>query len=127
MNDPRTTTDAEFAHRLIAIAESDRPEDVRIKRSSDLCTAYVAEVKRRHRIDPRQRPTERERAILECEVAAVRDAILQREVLLPGASTTKRILKAARLAIELDSRGTNAMGRILKDELLNKSRVPAGV
>jgi len=46
---------------------------------------------------------------------------------LPGASATRRILKAARLAIELDSRGTNAMGQILKDELLNKSGVPAGV
>jgi hypothetical protein len=95
--------------------------------TSDLCAACVAEVKARHRIDPRRRPTERERAILEREVAAVREAILRREAGLPGASATRRILKAARLAIELDSRGTNAMGQILKDELVNKSRVPAGV
>lgn len=127
VNDPRTTMDAEFAHRLIAIAESDSPEDVRIKKTSDLCAAYVTEAKRRHRIDPRQRPTEHERAILEREVAAVREAILQREAVLPGASATRRILKAARLAVELDSRGTNVMGQILKDELINRSGVPAGV
>jgi hypothetical protein len=127
VNDPRTTMDAEFAHRLIAIAESDRPEDVRIEKTSDLCAACVAEVKARHRIDPRRRPTDRERAILEREVAAVREAILRREAVLPGSSATRRILKAARLAIELDSRGTNAMGQILKDELVSKSGVPAGV
>jgi len=127
VNDPRTTMEAEFAHRLIAIAESDLAEDVRIKKTSDLCAACVAELNARHRIDPRRRPTEHERAILEREVAAVREAILRREAVLPGASATRRILKAARLAIELDSRGTNAMGQILKDELLNKSGVPAGV
>ena len=119
--------EAEFAHRLIAIAESDLAEDVRIKKTSDLCAACVVELNARHRIDPRRRPTEHERAILEREVAAVREAILRREAVLPGASATRRILKAARLAIELDSRGTNAMGQILKDELLNKSGVPAGV
>ena len=127
MNDPRTTMEAEFAHRLIAIAESDLAEDVRIKKTSDLCAACVVELNARHRIDPRRRPTEHERAILEREVAAVREAILRREAVLPGASATRRILKAARLAIELDSRGTNAMGQILKDELVNKSRIPAGV
>lgn len=125
MNDPRRTMDEEFAHRLMAIAESDRPEDVRINRTSDLCAAYVAEVKARHCIDPQRRPDDHERAILESEVAAVREAILQRESLVPAASATRRILNAARLAIELDSRGTNAMGQILKDELLDKSRVPA--
>jgi hypothetical protein len=112
--------DEEFTHRLIAIAESDRSEEVRIKKTSDLCAAYVAEVKTRHRIDPPRPPSERERAIIQSEVAAVREAILRREALVPDASATRRILKAARLAVELDSRGTNAMGQILKDESLNK-------
>jgi hypothetical protein len=95
--------EGEFAHRLIAIAESDRPEDERIKKTTNLCSAYVAEVKARRQIDPRQKPTERERAVLESEVASVREAILRREVLAPDGSATRRILKAARLAIELDS------------------------
>jgi hypothetical protein len=41
---------------------------------------------------------------------------------MPDGSTTRRILKFARFAIELDSQGSNALGEILEDELVADRR-----
>jgi hypothetical protein len=111
-----------FMPRLIAIVESDRSENERIEKAMDMCAAYVADIKACHRIDARKRPTPQERRTIESEVAAVRNAIANREAMLSNQSATRRVLKAARLAIQLDARASNAVGEILKNELVTDHR-----
>jgi len=108
--------------RLIAIVESDRSENERIEKAMEMCGAYVASTKALHGIDARKRPTAEERRTIESEVAGVRHAIANREAALPDQSVGRRILKAARLAIQLDARASNAVGEILKNEMIANHR-----
>jgi hypothetical protein len=108
--------------RLLAIVESDCSENERIEKAMDMCGAYVANMKAVHGIDARKRPTAEERRTIESEVAAVRHAIANREAALPDQSEVRRIFKAARLAIQLDARASNAVGDILKSELVADHR-----
>ena len=103
---------------LIAIVESERSENERIEEAMDMCGAYVAQMKALHGIDTGKRPTAEERGTIEREVAAVRHALANREAALPEHSGVRRIFKAARLAIQLDARASNAVGEILKNELI---------
>jgi hypothetical protein len=103
---------------LIAIVESDSSENQRIEEAMDMCGTYVAQMKALHGIDTGKRPTAEERGTIEREVAAVRHALANREAALPEHSGTRRIFKAARLAIQLDARASNAVGEILKNELI---------
>jgi len=103
---------------LIAIVESERSENERIEEAMDMCGAYVAQMKALHGIDTGKRPTAEERSTIEREVAAVRHALTNREAALPEYSGMRRIFKAARLAIQLDARASNAVGEILKNELI---------
>jgi hypothetical protein len=117
MDKPQAKSNDTFMSRLIAIAESDRSENERIDQAVALCTAYVADVKARHQIATRKQVNPQERAIIESDVAAIRNTIAHREALLPNHSEVRRVLRVARVAIEMDSRASNAMGEILKDEL----------
>jgi len=108
--------------RLFAIVESDCSENERIEKAMDICGAYVAHVKALHGIDLRKRPTPQERKTIEGEVAPVRQAIANREAMVSDQSDLRRILKAARLAIQLDARASNAVGDILKNELIANRR-----
>jgi hypothetical protein len=110
-----------FMPRLIAIVESDRTENERIEKAMDMCAAYVADIKACHRIDAGKRPTPQERRTIESDVAAVRNAIANREAMLSDQSATRRVLKAARLAIQLDARASNAVGEILKKRVGRRS------
>jgi hypothetical protein len=111
-----------FMATLIAIVESNRSQNERIGQAMDMCGAYVANMKALHGIDEHKRPTGAERYTIESEVAAVRNAIANRETALPNGSEMRRIFKAARLAIQLDARASNAVGDILKDELIADRR-----
>jgi len=107
---------------LIAIVESDCSENERIEKAMDMCGAYVAQMKALHGIDAGKRPTAEERKTIESNVAAVRYAIATREAAVPDHSEVRRILKASRLAIQLNARATNAVGDILKNELIADHR-----
>jgi hypothetical protein len=107
---------------LIAIVESDCSENKRIEQAMEMCGAYVANKKALHGIDARKRPTGDERRPNESEVAGVRQAIANREAALPNQSEMRRVFRAARLAIQLDARASNAVGEILKNELIADHR-----
>jgi hypothetical protein len=111
--------DEQFLSRLVAIAGSDESETRRIARAMDLSNSYVADVKRRRNVAPREHLSTRERVDIERALQPTRNEIARREKQVPGASRTARILKFARLAIELDSRDSNRFGEILKAELLS--------
>jgi hypothetical protein len=87
----------------------------------ELSNSYVAEIKRRHD-GLRKRLSAGEQADVKGELLATRNEIVRRERLMPDGSTTRRILKFARFAIELDSQGSNALGEILEDELVTDRR-----
>jgi hypothetical protein len=114
--------DEQFMSRLAAIAGSDESETWRIARAIDLSNSYVADVKRRRNVGPRKRLSSRERVDIEHDLQPTRNEIARRERQAPDASRTARILKFARLAIELDSRQSNRFGEILKDELAGDHR-----
>jgi len=107
-----------FMSRLIVIVESDRSENERIDQAVTLCTTYIADVKARHQIAARKQVNPQERAIIESDVATVRNKIARREALLPNQSDRRRVLRVARVAIEMEACSSNAIGEILKDELV---------
>jgi hypothetical protein len=114
--------DEQFLSRLVAIAGFDESETRRIARAMDLSNSYVADVKRRRNVAPRKRVSTRERVAIERELQPTRNEIARRERQVPDTSRTARILRFARLAIELDSRASNRFGEILKDELVSDHR-----
>jgi hypothetical protein len=111
--------DEQFMSKLAAIAGSDESETRRIARAMDLSNSYVADVKRRRNVAPRKHLSSRERVDIERTLQPTRNEIARREREVPGTSRTARILKFARLAIELDSRDSNSFGEILKDEIVS--------
>jgi hypothetical protein len=111
-----------FISRLIAIAESHEPENERIERAIDLCASHLVEVKKSHGIDPHDRPTSGTMAQVANEIASLRERVRQREAAAPSSSVVARVLKAARSAIEVETRGNDTMREILKQELLQDPR-----
>jgi hypothetical protein len=122
MNAHRERPDEAFLTRLIAVVGSDTSENERIERAIELCNSHVAEIKRRHDVGPHKRLSAAEQAEVQDALLATRNEILRNERLMPDGSANRRILKFARLAIELDAQGSNALGEIFQDELVADRR-----
>jgi hypothetical protein len=111
-----------FISRLVAIAESHEPENERIERAIDLCASHLVDIKKSHGIDPHEKPTSGTIAQVANEIASLRDRVRKREDATPSNSVVARVLKAARSAIEVETRGNDTMREILKEELLQDPR-----
>ena len=122
MDAQRERQDQGFLSRLVAVVGSEASENERIERAIGLSNSYVAEIKRRYDVGPRKRLSARERADIRDELLATRNEIMRREKLVPDGSAKRRILKFARVAIELVSQGSNALGEILRDEVVADRR-----
>src|SRR5205823_6778821 len=111
-----------FISRLVAIAESHEPENERIERAIDLCASHLVDIKKSHGIDPHDKPTSSTIAQVANEIASLCDRVRKREDATPSNSVVARVLKAARSAIEVETRGNDTMREILKQELLQDPR-----
>jgi hypothetical protein len=88
-------SDDSFIPRLMAIVESDGPQNERIDDALKLCTAHVARIKAKHGLLRRERPTSQEVARVRRELSALHDEMVRRETVYPDCSATQNVLRAS--------------------------------
>jgi hypothetical protein len=84
-----------FFPRLMAIVESDRPQDERIDSALKLCTAHAASIKAKHGLITGGRPTRQDVARVRRELSALHDEMIRRETVYPDCSVTQNVLRAS--------------------------------
>ena len=84
-----------FIPRLMAIVESDDPQNVRIDNALKLCAAYVASIKAKHGLLTGRRPTRQDVAHVRRELSALHDEMVRRETVYPDCSVTQNALRAS--------------------------------
>jgi hypothetical protein len=87
--------DDSFIPRLMAIVESDSPENERIDNALKLCTAHAASIKAKHGLVTGGRPTRQDVARVKRELSALHDEMVRRETVYPDGSVTQNVLRAS--------------------------------
>jgi hypothetical protein len=87
--------DDSFIPRLMAIVESDGPQNERIDNALKLCTAHAAGIKAKHGLVTGGRPTRQEVERVKRELGALHDEMVRRETVYPDCSVTQNVLRAS--------------------------------
>jgi len=87
--------DATFIPTLIAIVESDRPQNERIDNALKLCKAHAASIKAKHGVLMGGQPTRQAIARVKRELSALHDEMLRRETVYLDCSETQNVLRAS--------------------------------
>ena len=87
--------DDRFIPRLMAIVESDRPQNERIDHALQLCKTHAASIKARHGVLMGGRPTAQDIARVKRELGALHDEMIRRETVYPDCSVTQNVLRAS--------------------------------
>ena len=84
-----------FIPRLMAIVESDRPQNERIDNALRLCKAHAASIKAKHGVLMGGQPTRQDIARVKRELNALHNEMIRRETVYPDCSVTQNVLRAS--------------------------------
>jgi hypothetical protein len=87
--------DESFIPTLMAIVESDRPQNERIDNALKLCKAHAASIKAKHGVLMGGRPTRQDIARVKRKLSALHDEMIRRETVYPDCSVTQNVLRAS--------------------------------
>jgi hypothetical protein len=87
--------DDSFIPRLMAIVESDRPQNERIDNALKLCAIHAASIKAKHGVLCGGRPTRENVARVKRELGALHHEMIRRETVYPDCSVTQNVLRAS--------------------------------
>ena len=87
--------DDSFIPRLMAIVESDRPQNERIDNALRLCKAHAASIKAKHGVLMGGQPTRQDIARVKRELNALHNEMIRRETVYPDCSVTQNVLRAS--------------------------------
>jgi hypothetical protein len=94
-DESRDENDDSFIPRLMAIVESDDPQNERIDNALKLCAIHVASIKAKHGLLAGGRPTRQDVARVRRELGALHDEMVRRETVYPDCSVTQNVLRAS--------------------------------
>jgi hypothetical protein len=88
-------SDDSFIPRLMAIVESDRPQNERIDNALKLCKTHAASIRAKHGVLMGERPTPQDIARVKRKLGALHDEMIRRETVYPDCSVTQNVLRAS--------------------------------
>lgn len=93
-DEKRDENDDSFIPRLMAIVESDGPQNERIDNALKLCTAHAASIKAKYGLLT-GRSTPQDVARVKRKLSALHDEMVRRETVYPDSSATQNVLRAS--------------------------------
>jgi len=88
-------SDDGFIPRLMAIVESDRPQNERIDNALKLCKTHAASIKAKHGVLMGGQPTSQDIVRVKHKLNALHDEMVRRETVYPDCSVTQNVLRAS--------------------------------